>query len=288
MRTSGGSKVMEQQETALRQICYNPDNGRSLALTASAELMIKSGDDGWRPVDFCKNYAGYYPEVRFQAIVCKAGIFYGAGTDGEGFPHLFASVMGSVWDETLSGATALRPAPGQVVALLKEEEQNQLYMVLSSGQVITVPDCPRCIRILQLRAEAVKEAFLEAGDLVLVTKNDEILRLPCVAARQYGASVAYLHKVFAAEGGWLMDFRDSDHPLGARIEELIRQLPAMENCRYEHMEFQNYLSALEKVPKNKAVAFVCESGSRAAEAAIQVRKRGWRRAYYIRENEIGG
>lgn len=268
--------------------CINEEYSVTLGLTADGELML-SGRDG-RPenVNFCENYAGYYPACRFTAIACKEGTFYAAGIDMEGKPHLFASLMGRVWNETkLVDFHAKRQASGKIVRILYEEDENQMYLICENGTLITVPDCVRCIRIWQVTEKRVADGLLQERDIILCCKDGSQVRVPVSAARQYRASAEYIAEQFVENGGYLVDFRHgqtgaAENVLRENLPQILHRVVTDGNGVYTSIEFANFRGWLDDMPQATVIAFVCESGVLSDEAALYARRLGWKRAYSIK------
>ena len=260
--------------------CENKENGIRLGLTAEGDLMLSVRGGRWEDARFNENYQGYYPACRFTAIAGGEGMFYAAGTDGDGGPHLFTSLMGGVWNEIplIDGQTGQTPG-AEVVSILFEEESAQAYLICGDGNFVTVPDCARCIRVRRAAEAVVKEAFFADGDVTLVCADGGRIKIPAAAARQYRASADFLAKLFSGRGGYLLDFRE-DAAADQLPEPLSRQAAAR-ILTYRTVPFAGFKRLLSDIPDTEPVAFVCLSGALADEAAVYARKRGYRRAYAL-------
>lgn len=265
--------------------CINEEYSVTLGLTADGKLMLSGQDGRWENVNFCENYAGYYPACDFTAIICKEGTFYAAGIDAEGKPHLFASLMGHVWNETkLIDFHAKSQASGKIVRILYDEEDDQMYLICDNGDLITVPDCVRCIRIRRMTEKQVIDGQLQERDIILCCRDGGQIRVPMSVARQYRASAEYIIEQFMENGGYLVDFRHGQTGISEGV--LQRDLPealckAIKNGVgvYVSIEFEELRDWLDGIPKSAVAAFVCESGVLSDEAALYARRQGWRKTY---------
>lgn len=255
--------------------CENTEYSVVLALTADGELMLSCAGGAWENVEFCRKYAGYYASCRFTAVAAGNGQFYAGGTDADGAPHLFTSLMGGVWEETqLIDVTAGgRRAGGKILRILYEEAENQIYLICENGELVTVPDCPRCIRICRVTEETVLDGKLDGHDIVLECRNGSEVRVPCAAARQYRASMEYVTAAFRRSGGYLADLRTD--------AELPESEIAGSGGIYVKLRYSELRDWLTEIPKTAVIAFLCESGVLADEAAVYSRKEGWKRAYSL-------
>lgn len=275
---------MEQQR---KDQCINIEYSISLGLTAEGKLMLSGQDGHWEDVDFCKNYAGYYSECRFTAIACGNGTFYAAGVDMAGRPHLFTSLMGSVWSETkLIDIQGQRQAEGKVVCILYDKTDDQIYLLCENGDLITVPDCMRCIRIRQVTDKQVIGGSMEGRDISVWCRDGSRVKIPMSAARQYRASAEYIAEQFGKARGYLVDFRHSqtgvaETALKESLPGALRESVLSGEGEYAGMDYAGFREWLGSIPQLTVLAFICESGVLAEEAALYARRLGWRRAYAL-------
>lgn len=224
------------------------------------------------PYDFNGIHAGYYPVCTFTALARAGGLFYLAGQDEAGAPHVFSSLLGGVWEER--NLTARHPllgerrAAGHIFHILYDEERNQVFLVCES-ELVTLPDCPRCVRITDLPGRA-KEAKLEGREIVLRLENGAQTRISADSVAQYRVSREYLASLLA-QGGRLIDLRTpaeyaAKHPpdaLSVPLEEAEEWLEAQDRA----------------IP----LVFFCHTGVNADRLARYARTRGFARAYSMGE-----
>ena len=129
--------------------------GADLYLGADGRLFLRAaGAPEATLLDFNTLYAGYYPRCTFTAVAAGGGLFYAAGLDTDGRPRLFTSLSGGVWEERPLAARdplgGVVRAERRVLRVLFAEEARQAFLVTDAAQVVTLPDCPKCLRVRPL------------------------------------------------------------------------------------------------------------------------------------------
>jgi hypothetical protein len=251
----------------------------------------------WQPVSFNENYAGYYPACTFISIVATDVDFVAAGNGGDGLPYVYRSLMGGVWESAnLMAGSALNGfvrASGKINQMLYDHQTRQIFLLCDNGELVTMPDCPKCVRARKVTDCALVAGRVEAGSgaqttnrvgrsgnarygasgqrLLLVNARGEEIILNAYEMTQVRASFTYV-KEQLEQGGWLIDLRGKKRagmPAGISPEQVLYM------CMDEVMEW------LEEQPEETFLAFLCEYGTQADEAAHYARRRHFPRAYSL-------
>ena len=224
--------------------------------------------DLWEFYDFNRIYAGFYPACLFTALSVQRGLFYAAAIDAEGETHVYTSIAGEVWDAvnlTTAGVFGRDTARGRVLKIFGSTKLDQVFLLTDAGQLITLPNCPKCVRILRLGG---KPRDAETADsCVRITMEDGSVK--CIAmgeAAQYQVSWSYAVKL-REQGAELIDLRDR-----RRFEQW--HLNGSINIPAE--EFRDWI--LEK-STDKIYLFICQNGTLSQEAARYARNQGFARSY---------
>ena len=231
--------------------------GIRLALGESGELYSQ-GEDGWHPLAFNREYRGYYPACAFTAIAAADGQFWAAGTDEKGSPHLFTSISGSVWEErnlTDPDGNRLR---GRPMALLFAQRERQMFLITDGPQAAVLPDCPKCLRIMNLPEEPVR-AEMQEECLRILFRSGREYRMETGRLAQYRVSWTFAAERLR-EGAALADLRPAEdfekgHMNGA-----------------ENVPFYSLEDWLEKQEPDRQILFLCESGILSDSAAARARR----------------
>ena len=248
------------------EICENM--GRRLRLGADGALSVEQ-DGAFLPYDFNAAYAGYYPACRFTALAAGSGLFYVAGLDEAGRPHLFTSISGGVWDERpLAAVDRLGgriQTCGRVVRIVYADALRQALLITDAGQVVTLPDCPKCLRIHAVSGVPV-DARLAGDMLEIELEGGAWTRLPLNTLSQYRVSWSFADQL-VRRGATVVDLRESG--------EFARgHLPGSVNVPFA--ELSDWLRARSR---GEALLFLCRTGLLADEAADHARAGGWLNAY---------
>lgn len=260
--------MMDKQN--LVDICGPLDGGTRLARTKDG--MLCSQQEGkWQFFDFNREYAGYYPSCTFTALAYTGDLFYLAGLDDTGTPYVFSSLLGRVWESR--NLTAKHPlhgevrASGRVVQILYEEEQRQVFLLCDNGQLIVLPDCPKCVRIMKIR-QGVIGGYLKDREIVASYADGTHERVSVETSAQYRASISYMRQQLA-QGGILVDVRAAEVYTADPI-------PSSINVPLEDLD-----SWLRDQDKTQAIFFVCQIGVKSDLAVKYARRNGFSRAYSV-------
>lgn len=251
----------------------------------------------WQPVSFNENYAGYYPACTFTAIAATDVDFVAVGNGEDGLPYVYRSLMGGVWESanlmvgsTLNGFVR---ASGKINQMLYDHQTRQIFLLCDNGELVTMPDCPKCVRVRKVTDCALVAGRVEdesgawnvsragrSGNvrygasgprLLLVNARSEEIILNAYEMTQVRASFTYV-KEQLEQGGWLIDLRGKKR---AGMSAGISPEQVLYMCMDEVVEW------LEEQPEETFLAFLCEYGTQADEAAHYARRRHFPRAYSL-------
>ena len=259
---------MDEQE--LLDVCRG-ENGVWLGRTAEGELFTRVAG-GWQPYDFNGLHEGYYPYCTFTALAQAGGAFYLAGTDKAGLPHVFLSLLGGVWEEqNLIARNPVRGevrAEGEVVRILYDAQEKQVFLLCRGGQLVTLPDCPKCVRILPLHRPDVIDGRLEDGEITVRFADGGEERVNVKNAVQYRVAKSFAQQLIQ-QGGVLVDVRTPE----AYAEDTV---PGSVNVPLEELDLW-----LNGQLQSRILVFVCRTGSLADVAVRYARRQGFARAYSL-------
>ena len=227
-------------------------------------ILYRNDGSGCRTVfDFNSEYQDYYKPCRFTALSSEGGQFLLAGVDEEGQPHLFLSLMGSVWEERL---------------------------ICRNGEMAVMPDCPKCMRIFPSaggpssdgdKAPGVtpelEDAVLTPDSAILLTwKNGGQQRLPLESLRQFRVSVSFAARLLQ-QGAQLIDVREQSNHENEQTSGPVSSLykTAVSIPLSELDEYLNTQSS------GICMIFLCRTGRLADEAAEYARAHGFHKAFSI-------
>ncbi|HAL73467.1 MAG TPA: hypothetical protein DCM45_00060 [Clostridiales bacterium] len=243
-----------------------------LARTAIGTLLANLGQ-GWVPFDFNTFYAGLYPECTYTALTYTGSEFFLAGLDGGGCPHLFTSLLGGVWE--MRSLSAVHPLLGtqqvscEIIQILHDAEQNQTFLICRRGQLVTLSDCPKCIRICQVTTGELTGGRLEADQICLMKSDGTMLNLPIQDIAQLRVTFSFAQQHLQLNPGVIVDLR-----LPAEFAE--KSLPGSIQVPMEG--FYDWLSGQSP---SRSLFFVCRTGLMADDAVRLARSQGFRQAWSL-------
>jgi hypothetical protein len=126
---------------------------------------------------------GAYPDCEWTALERLPNGWWAAGM-GTGGPCLYHSLMGKVWEPVglvMPGGAAghARRVSGRIVSILYEERRALPYLICDNGEIVILPDCPKCLRIIRADSEAGLEVTggrFENGELILRLRGGREIR----------------------------------------------------------------------------------------------------------------
>ena len=255
--------------------CGGTDGRPILGLTPDGKLWKMNSCEDWEEMKFNEIYQGYYPTCSFTALECFDQGFFAAGlSEEDGYPYVFGSLLGGVWDQlNLIGKSPISDyvrVTGKVNGILCDENTNQVFLLCDNGELVTLPDCPKCVRIKRVAEVGIKEGYINGEALQLMLENGEKLRVPLHEAVQFRISVSYATHQLTKTGGSLVDLRGEERQsVERRIEGGISVLP---------LDVPDWLNS---VPKDAFIAFFCSYGINADDAVRYARSKGYSNAYSL-------
>lgn len=270
------------------QICEQKNMNLKIALDKEGNLWKSNAE--WQPIAFNENYQGYYPFCTFTAIAATDVDFVAAGMGEDGLPYVYRSVMGGVWESAnlLAGSplNGFVRASGKVNRIVYDGTSRQIFLLCANGELVTMPDCPRCVRVRkvtdcalvdgQIQTEInglLPEQSISGQRLVLINERGEKIILNQYEMTQVRASLSYVREQLKKDG-FLVDLRkkegaETDFLGGIRKEQVL------------HIESEELEEWLSVQPRELFVAFLCEYGTQADEAAHYARRHQFSRAYSL-------
>lgn len=299
------------------QICEQKNMNLKLALDKDGNLW--KGGAAWEPVSFNENYRGYYPQCTFTAITATDMDFVAAGMGEDGLPYVYRSVMGGVWESAnLMAGNALNGfvrVSGKVNRILYDSPSRQVFLLCANGELVTMPDCPKCVRVRKVSDYALTDGEIQkdgedfpagrraAGKrLVLTDEHGGTVVLSQYEMTQVRASLSYV-KEQLKKGGYLIDLRrrtstecgrtvaecagetdragavaDCGETAKRGGEELLEGIRKEQVLQMEMEELEEWLLVQQG---DLFLAFLCEYGTQADEAAHYARRHQFLRSYSL-------
>lgn len=246
-------------------------------LSGPADGVVLSDMEGWQPVNFNENYAGYYEACDFTALACTTKDFVVAGLGKDGLPYVYRSLLGGVWDQiSLTGGNPVSGwirADGRINGILYQELTNQIFLYCDNGQLVTLPDCPKCVRIRQVSDQAVVSGKICGEHLELELADHTVLRVGMSDVMQLRVSYSYAKKCLKDGGSVVW--------LGRDLPDFERLTEACLEAKCEVLNIDKLREWLEVQQKDMFMAFWCDFGTQADEAAACARRMGFDKAYSL-------
>lgn len=223
--------------------------------------------------DFNSYYRGYYPPCRFTAIGREDGMWYIAGTDPSGIPHVFSSDGGTVWTPVnIASRLNLIPvsAYGDILCILLDSQSRQVFLVSENGFLITIPDCPECVGVRAISSQRITGACPEGEGFVIKKCDGETTAFRFSSFVQYRCSWAFA-RAHSGENGTMIDLRKEVSDKGVHLPNAVY-------CEPEKLE-----EFLEQYSKNHYLFFFCGRGIKSGDAVHMARTKG-----YIHSFTLGG
>ena len=256
----------------MKKVCENPQQQCSLGLSEGGALFVFH-DGGWHPVEWQEFCEGKAPGGTFRDILCARDEFYAAATTSDGAAAVSVSLRGEIWTPVHLTEQHIwsdgRPPRGGALRLFFEPCMNQILLVCSGGDVVILPECPKCVKILPLTDRTVVDAAYEDHRMTLRYAEGETETFSLDAADRIRVSVSYAKKA-CAEGGQLIDLRPEET---RRKEGRLRGAVAM-----DPEDLDDYLQNLDK---GTGLFFICRFGTVADQAAWHAYRLGFQKARSI-------
>ena len=252
------------------RICENPVTGRKLALAEDGDLCIYE-DTMWKRLGFNERFANEFPHCTFQDILYANDDFYAAGTTDEAQAVLYSSFTGEHWysvnltEQHYWEEKGLLPNGG-AVRIFFEPCMNQILLVCSGGDVVLVPECLKCVKILHLTDRKVIDADYENHRMTLTYTGGEMESFSLASADRIRVSLSYVKKALSM-GGELIDVRPRDRRL------LEGPIPC--TAAVDPEELDDYL---QNKDKDTRLFFICSFGTVADQATWHAYYMGFKNA----------
>lgn len=249
---------VDLEDRDIKKICENPEQGLKLCLTEEGDLCVLK-EEGWRNVAFAEVYRGKYPPCVFQDILYAREDFYAAATTEDGLAAVYSSATGELWSpvnlKEMHYWADGRPPRGGAVRLFLEPCMNQILLVCSGGDVVILPECPKCVKIMHVTDRTVTDADYRDHHMTLTDENGETERVSVATKDAIRVSLSYAKKA-CEEGGELIDIRPDD----VRAEE--GPIPCTAAMDPEALD--DYLQTKDK---DARLYFMCSYGTVSDQAA---------------------
>ena len=292
---SGRVRLAVDKKGALwRQECRRGASGVPDAGTAET--------GSWQPVNFNEMYAGYYEPCFFTALIGTRQDFVAAGMQENGLPCVYRSLYGGVWDQTMlaggNPVTGIIRASGKINGMVYEPLSNQVFMYCDNGELITLPDCPKCVKIRTVTDQAIVAGEIRDKKLGLTLADGQVIEVLMSDVSQYRISYSYTAGVLQSSGGtvvWLgQGAADLVKLTGSRKVDITQKRSDAQNSSEKaesankSVDIKHISMALEAVPgwlssqrADSFIAFWCDFGTQADEAADMARRMGFSRAFSL-------
>lgn len=186
------------------------EQGPQLVLMDNGALYRReTPDDTWALYDFNQLYEGYYPHCRMTALAYTGSFWLGAVTD-DGRPILFSSLMGGVWTERNmvmdSPEIGFVMPEGRILRILWDATHRQMHLVMSSGQLITLPDCAKCVRIRTIAKAGLLDGRMDGRNMIVTCTDNSELQVSLDELMQFRASWSWADNLIQ-QGAVVIDLR---------------------------------------------------------------------------------
>lgn len=257
----------------MNRISENPVTGRKLTLAEDGDLCVYK-DVQWQRLGFNERFAGEFPPCTFQDILYARDDFYAAGTADDGQAVLYSSLTGELWTpvnltEQHYWEEKGRLPKGGAVKLFFEPCMDQLLLVSAGGDVVILPECPKCVKILHVTDQRVVDAAYADHCLTLTEEGGQTEEISLATADRIRVSVSYA-KQACAEGGELIDLRPEE---ARRKEGRLRGAVTV-----DPEDLDDYL---ENKDKGTRLFLICRFGTVADQATWHAYRLGFRNARSI-------
>ncbi len=251
---------------------------KTIQITEQNQILL-SNNGAEEQLDFNTLYKGYYPDcVWTKAVVCD-DTFFLAGTDTSGIPFLFSSLSGKVWTEVniRTRLPVITPKEyGEIKEILYDDGTRQMYLVTENGILVTLPDCPKCVRARKVMDTKAVGAKITDGKICIDSEDGSHKEIPVDIAAEYRCAQSFAKEVLKT-GGFVIDLRSEDEQ--KTTMSAIRGLFPIE--KVFPFPAENIEMLFEKLPKDTPLFFLCEYGYKADEAARLGRRSGFSQAYSL-------
>lgn len=239
----------------------------SLAITPENRILFLN-ENGQKEIDLNQMYQGYYPFCRFTDAAVCAGMLYVAGTDNSGVPHMYTSQKADAWSPVpISPKKSLITDKdyGDIVKILFDEASAQLFLVTHNGYLVTLPDCPQCVRARHISDLPLVDGKIDGKKIVMTDTSGETVCYSLYVAVEYRCAWSFA-KPHLGKDGIVLDLQNTEEDT----------LPGAVRISAEEADM-----LLNHFPKETFLFFVCEFGRKADEAVRDARSMGFRNSYSL-------
>jgi rhodanese-related sulfurtransferase len=234
--------------------------------------LYRKEKDSWEKFPFNEQYKGYYDSCSFTALAYSGGQFYAAGLDDKWRPHLFVSVLGTVWGE--QSLQEVRPnreskwLKGRIIKILFSDKPFQVLLLTDQKELAAIPDCPMCMVIREL-PETPIDAVVKPPWIEIKWKSGKTEKVSIHSVAQYriswtyGAKLVHDHKASIIYITGPYPDRFVDYPIDKRLSSL---------------EVERWL---EDQNEDDWLLFLCETGTRSDRSAELAQQLGFSHAYSL-------
>ena len=128
--------------------------------TDQGEIIHSTDGVNWTIFDFNEYYSGYYKPCRFTRILAMDNQIAVAGIKDDGSPVLMFSTQGTVWSERALSYTDDQGMLSYLTEiptdLFYDVLEDQLILVSNKGQMMKIPSCSHCNKLMVLSTEDLK------------------------------------------------------------------------------------------------------------------------------------
>lgn len=128
--------------------------------TDQGEIIHSTDGVNWTIFVFNEYYSGYYKPCRFTRILAMDNQIAVAGIKDDGSPVLMFSTQGTVWSERVLSYTDDQGMLSYLTEiptdLFYDVSEDQLILVSNKGQMMKIPSCSHCNKLLVLSTEDLK------------------------------------------------------------------------------------------------------------------------------------
>lgn len=240
------------------KLCGNIGNLK-IALGEDGNLYRNKGENEWENLFFHENYKDFYPVCRLEHLIATNHDFVAAGFGVEDrLPYLFRSLSGGVWDmiplkygNPCMGYQRIR---GRVTEMLFDHGKEQIFLLCENGELVTVPDCPKCMKVRKIADQPLVHGEICGEYLQIILQDGSQMLVPMDEITQVRVALGYA-KELEKKGGTIIDLTKAD----------MDDLPEI----------------LKSYSQDSFIAFICQYGKRADAAASYARSQGFNRAFSI-------
>lgn len=144
-------------------------------VTEKGEIVRSTDGVNWTVFDFNAYYSGFYKPCQFTCVLALENQLAVAGKDVDGSPVLMLSSQGLVWTERALTYTDNNGGVSNLVGIpnfiYPDTTEDQLILACSKGQIMYIPGCSHCNKLLTISTEDLK-SISKNGNYWLIVGDD--------------------------------------------------------------------------------------------------------------------